>query len=79
MGEPTVSLLMWQKTRDTARDQNPGAGWSLLPASEPETGHKRREQARYRKASESEVIQEGQLAVLAEHSTEGWGRLWPRR
>ncbi len=51
----------------------------FLSDDEPETGHEPKEQTRYRWPSESIGNREGQMVVVAEHSTCEGGEVRPKR
>jgi hypothetical protein len=79
LGEPTVSLSEPPEEQGDRLTKSPGAGWKLPLPNEPVRGHKPREQTGYWEASGREATQEGQRAVLAEHSTAEGGEVRPKR
>ena len=60
-------------------NKRPGTGCQLHNNSEPEEGNTNREASKVSASErESEASREGQVAVLAEHSTEEGGELRPK-
>ena len=74
LGEPAVSLSRLPEEEGYRVTKSPGVDGRASAPSTSRKEHKARKQTRYREASASEATRDGQLAVVAEHSTEGrWG------
>jgi hypothetical protein len=78
LGEPPVSLSDAPEEQGYRLTKSPGVGRELPRPNEPVREHKGRKQTRYGEASGSEATQEGQRAVVAEHSTGEGGEPRPK-
>jgi len=64
--EPSVSLLGAPEEQGYRLTKSPGVGGQLPAANEPATGHKGREQARYRGASDKRSDPRGAEGSLSQ-------------